>query len=251
MSRLHPYLAPNREGGFIAFAHRGGSPEHPENSLAAFRRAWDLGYRYLETDVQLTSDGVLVAFHDDDLQRTCGLRRLISEMTWAEASRARIDGREPIPTLAELMEELPEANFNIDAKTDETVEPLIAHLRRSQSLSRVCVGAFSHRRLVRFRATLGDAVCTTASPREVALWLSGRLPAGPSCLQVPFSYGRLPIVTDRRIRQADKANCPVHVWTVDDSHAMQELLDLGVHGIMTDRADVLRDVARINGLWPN
>lgn len=249
MSRQHPYLAPNREGGFIPFAHRGGSTSHSENSLAAFHHAWDLGFRYLETDVQITSDGVLVAFHDDDLQRTCDVPRSISTMTWAEVSLARIDGREPIPRLQELLEEFPEAYFNIDAKSDASVDPLIDFLGHAKSLHRVCIGAFSHRRLARVRAVLGDAVCTSASPREVAQWITGRMPTGPSCLQVPIRYGRLKIVTERRVRQAEKSNCPVHVWTVNDAHTMQVLFDLGVHGIMTDRAEVLRDVAQINAVW--
>lgn len=251
MSRRHPYLAPNLEGGFIPFAHRGGSSNHPENTVAAFRQAWELGFRYLETDVQRTADGVLVAFHDDDLERTCGVSRLISNMTWDEVSQARIDGREAIPTLAELMEEFPDAYFNIDAKSDATVEPLMTHLRHSNALDRVCIGSFSHQRLLRVRSILGETVCTSASPREVAQWLFGRVPAGPSCFQVPIQHRRIPIVTERRVQVADRAGCPVHVWTVDDPHTMQTLLDMGVHGIMTDRADILRDIARHNALWTN
>ena len=249
MSRRHPYLAPNIEGGFIPFAHRGGSHLHPENSLAAFRHAWDVGFRYLETDVQVTADGVLVAFHDDDLQRTCAIPQLISQMSWAEVSQARIDGQEAIPTLAALMEEFPEAYFNIDAKTDAAVEPLIAHLRHTRALPRVCIGAFSHSRLVKIRSLLGDEVCTTASPREVGQWLLGRVPSGPSCLQVPIRYGRVKVVTERRLRLAQQAQCPVHVWTIDDPNSMQQLIDIGVHGIMTDRGDILRNVAQLNDLW--
>lgn len=250
MSRNHPYLAPNIDGGVIPFAHRGGSHRHPENSLVAFRQAWELGYRYLETDVQVTADGVLVAFHDDDLQRTCGIPRRISTMTWAEVSQARIDGLEAIPTLAELMEELPEAYFNIDAKSDVAVDPLMTHIRHTASLGRVCVGSFSHRRLVKIRSILGDQVCTSASPQEVVQWILGRVPPGPSCLQVPVRQSRVPVVTQRSLRVADKARCPVHVWTIDDPHTMQTLLDLGVQGIMTDRAEILRDVLRTNAIWP-
>lgn len=249
MSRRHPYLAANIEGRFIAFAHRGGSQQYPENSLAAFQHAWDVGFRYFETDVQVTADGVLVAFHDDDLQRTCSVPQLISQMNWSEVSQARIDGREAIPTLAELMEEFPEAYFNIDAKSDAAVGPLIAHLRRTSALPRVCIGSFSHSRLMKIRSLLGDAVCTTASPREVGQWLLGRVPSGPSCLQVPIRYGKVQVVTERRIRLAERAQCPVHVWTVDDPNTMQQLIDIGVHGIMTDRGDVLRNVAQLNALW--
>lgn len=246
MNPVHPFLLPNAQGGFIPFAHRGGSPEHPENSLRAFRNAWELGFRYFETDVQVTADGVLVAFHDDDLHRTCGLPQLISEMTWNQVQRARIDGREPIPRLEELLEEFPTANVNIDAKSDASVDPLVEVLRRTGSLGRVCIGSFSHRRLRRIRSMLGRAVCTSASPFEVAQWMAGRSPAGPSCWQVPLRNGSLRVVTERRVARTSQ---PIHVWTVDDPISMQHLIDIGVQGIMTDHADILRDVARFNGLW--
>lgn len=249
MSRRHPFLAPNIEGGFIPFAHRGGSQVHPENSLAAFRHAWELGFRYLETDVQVTADGQVIAFHDDDLERTCGLARRINDMTWAEVRGARIDGREPIPRLADLLEEFPAAYINIDAKSDAVVEPLLRVVREMAALNRVCIGAFSHRRIRRIRTEVGSAVCTSASPWEVAQWMAGRVPQGPSCLQVPVRQGKLQVVTERRVAGAEKANCPVHVWTVDEAADMQALMDLGVHGIMTDRGEVLRAVAVTNGLW--
>jgi len=244
----HPYL--EAPGGFIPFAHRGGTSEAPENTMPAFRHAVSLGYRYLETDVQLTADGHLVAFHDDDLRRTCATPGRISTMTRAEVARARVGGREPIPLLVELLEEFPTARFNIDAKSDATVDPLIDVLRRTSSLDRVCVGSFSHPRLRRVRRALGSSVCTSASPVEVATWVAGRIPTGPSCLQVPPRQGPLPVLTRRSVRRAADAGLPVHVWTIDDAHVMQELIDIGVNGIMTDRCEVLRSVAVANGLWP-
>lgn len=246
----HPYLEPHATGGFIPFAHRGGTSEWPENTLAAFRHAVQLGYRYLETDVRLTSDGLLAAFHDDDLRRTAGRPGRISEMPWAEVSRILIDGREPIPLLADLLEEFPDAMINIDAKSDDTVEPLVALLRSMSALDRVCVGSFSHRRLRRVRGALGPTVCTSASPIEVLTWLSGRIPSGPSCFQVPVKQGPVTVTTGDRVERARRAGLPVHVWTVDHPEEMQELIDIGVHGIMTDQPAVLRSVCEHNSLWP-
>src|SRR3954465_13230445 len=96
----HPYL---EWDGPIAFAHRGGASDAPENTMPAFEYAVGLGYRYVETDVQVTSDGVLLAFHDFNLKRTCGIDRRVGEMTWAEVRLARVNGVAPIPTLEELL----------------------------------------------------------------------------------------------------------------------------------------------------
>ncbi len=246
----HPYLEPHLDGGFIAFAHRGGTSEWPENTLPAFRRAVELGYRYLETDVQSTSDGLLAAFHDDDLRRTCARPGRISEMPWSAVREVLVDGREPIPLLSDLLEEFPEAMINVDAKSDATVEPLVALLRSMKALDRVCIGSFSHRRLTRVRAALGPSVCTSASPREVVAWVTGRIPSGPSCLQVPVRQGPVKVTTAGRVERAERAGLPVHVWTVDHPEDIQRLIDIGVHGVMTDHPAVLRDVCRHNGLWP-
>ena len=140
----HPYLDWN---GPIAFAHRGGASDAPENTEPAFRAAVELGYRYLETDVHVTADGVLVAFHDDDLQRTCGMPGRISELPWSKVATARVDGTAPIPRLDELLDAWPDARWNIDCKVAGAVAPLARAVSEHQALDRVCVASFSDRRI--------------------------------------------------------------------------------------------------------
>ena len=199
--------------------------------------------------MQLTRDGVLVAFHDSNLKRTCGADVEISSVSTRELAAHLIDGKEPIPLLEELFEEFPDAMFNLDAKTDEAVEPLIAYLRRTNSLERVCIGSFSHRRLKTIRLALGSEVCTSASPLEVAAWLGGLRPDGPSCLQIPLRQSFLQLVTRRSVDRSKDIGLPVHVWTIDEPRQMQEIIDLGVDGIMTDKAHVLKSVAERNLIW--
>lgn len=244
-ARSHPYLSAPK--GFLSFAHRGGTGHAPENTLAAFRHAYELGYRHLETDVHATADGVLVAFHDEDLGRTCGRPGLINDLRWSQVAEARVAGEHPVPLLSDLLEEFPDARFNIDAKSDASVEPLLAVLHRHACLDRVCIGSFSHRRLVAVRRRVN--VCTSASPIEVARWIAGSVSAGPSCFQVPIAQGSIKVVTSRTIDRAHRAGRPVHVWTVDDPIEMQRLIDLGVDGIMTDDPVTLRRVAIENDLW--
>lgn len=243
----HPYLD---WPGPIPLAHRGGASEAPENTLPAFQRAVDLGYRYLETDAHVTADGVVVAFHDDDLSRTCGRPGFIRELTWAELSTARVAGTEPIPRLDELLEAFPDARFNIDCKTDRAVEPLGDVLERLGALDRVCIGAFSDRRLRRLRGRFGSRLCTSAGPVETGVlkFLHVKLP-GPVAAQVPVRTRGVTVVTRRFVEACHRRGVAVHVWTVDDPAEMERLLDLGVDGLMTDVPAALKDVLVRRGQW--
>ena len=240
--------------GPIAFAHRGGAGDWPENTMPAFEGAVALGYRYVETDVHVTADGVLCAFHDERLDRVTDADGLIRELPWSTVSKARVDGLEPIPRLEDLLGTWPELRINIDPKHDSAVEALAETLRRTASIDRVCLGAFSDRRLARLRQLLGPDLCTSLGPRGVArLGSAGfRIPVGEiegGCVQVPPSQGPIPLVTERFVRVAHARSLPVHVWTIDEPTEMHRLLDLGVDGIMTDRPGVLKDVLVARGQW--
>jgi glycerophosphoryl diester phosphodiesterase len=248
----HPYLD---HAGPIAFAHRGGHDIAPENTMASFRHAVSLGYKYLETDAHRTIDGVLVSFHDPDLKRTCGIDANIVEMTAAEVADARVlDSHgtgHPIPLMAELFETFPDIRFNIDAKSDEAVEPLADLVRRFDAVDRVCLASFKGSRLRRLRALLGPGLLTNLAPSEVAALRSvGRLRGrAPRAAQVPPSMRGLDVVNARFVAAAHRIGVPVHVWTINDRAAMERLLELGVDGIMTDETGLLRDVLSERGMW--
>lgn len=249
----HPYLD---HSGPIPFAHRGGGLEAPENTLAAFAYAVDLGYRYIETDVQATRDGVLLVFHDDELPRLTGLPGRPGDHDWAQLRDARIHGTEPIPLFDELLSSWPDIRLNIDPKTDAAAGALTALLaKRPELLDRICIGSFSGARLARMRKALGPRLCTSAGPMEVtALAMRGLgLPfPRPAALaaQVPERHHGIPVVTKPFLRAAHRLDMPVHVWTIDSQAEMERLLDLGVDGIMTDRPSLLKSVFQERGLWP-
>lgn len=242
----------------IAFAHRGGDEFAPENTLRAFRAAADLGYGYLETDLHVTRDGRLVAFHDDVLDRVTTSTGAVAKRTSEELSRVRIAGTDPVPSFDELLEEFPDVRWNIDPKSDDAVIAVAEAVRRHRAAERVNIGAFSGRRLARLRDLLGPGTCTTAAPKEVAaLVASARLgrrlrPSGTAqygCLQVPVAYRGVTIVSEAFLDAAHCRGAQVHVWTIDDPAEMHRLLDLGVDGIMTDRPSVLRGVLEARGQW--
>ncbi|MZE78523.1 glycerophosphodiester phosphodiesterase family protein [Streptomyces xinghaiensis] len=248
----HPFLD---HPATLAFAHRGGAADGLENTHAAFRRAVAAGYRYLETDVHATSDGALVAFHDATLDRVTDARGAIAELPWSRVRRARVGGTEPLPLFEELLEEFPEARWNVDVKAEAALAPLIGLLRRTGAWDRVCVGSFSEARVARAQLLGGPRLATSLGTRGVlGLRLrSYRLPArsrhSAVCVQVPERHGRLRVVDRAFVRAAHALGLQVHVWTVNDAGRMAALLDLGVDGIMTDHIETLRTVLTERGAW--
>lgn len=254
--RTGGYLAPE----FTALAHRGGAllPANLgiENTIAAFAHAVELGFRYLETDVHATRDGVLVAFHDSNLLRVTDMDISIADVTAAELSQIRIGGREPIPTVDELLEAFPDCSLNIDIKADAATVPLARAIDGHAATDRVCVGSFSPARIQRFRRLMPDVV-TSVSPAGVGSLLLGRVGSDrrrpARVYQVPLTHRvagvELRVVTPARVRAIHRAGRKIHVWTVDDPEVMHELIDWGVDGIVTDRPDLLKRVLRNRGMW--
>jgi glycerophosphoryl diester phosphodiesterase len=242
--------------GPIPFAHRGGASEVPENTLPAFEHAVRLGYRYVETDVHVTADGVLLAFHDDVLDRVTDRTGVIGELPWSVVREARVDGTEPIPLLEDLLGTWPALRVNIDPKHDEAVDPLVEVLGRTGAVERVCVGAFSDDRLARVRTAI-PGICTSLGPAgslQLGLAATGAQEVGEleaPCAQLPPSYGQTPVVTAEVVAEAHRRGMQVHVWTIDDAEEMARLLDLGVDGLMTDRPAVLKDVLAARNQWWN
>jgi len=254
----HPFLdlpAP------VVIAHRGASATAPENTLEAFQAAVDLGCRVLETDIHVTRDGVVVAFHDHRLDRQTDRRGEIEALTIAEVERADAgfnfagdDGSFPfrgrgvrVPRLEQILERFPDARLVIDPKTDRGVAPLAALLDRFAAWERVCVGAFSDLRLARIRRLGRGRSCTSMGPAATAIAraasASGRLPRlGADCLQVPIRHGPVPLVTEHFVRAAHRARLPVQVWTIDDAPTMRRLLDLGADAIMTNRPTLALEI---------
>lgn len=243
--------------------HRGaplnGESPFVENSRAAFRRAYQCGFRYFETDVRVTQDGVLVACHDQSLRRVAGERIRIADVTWAELCEIPV-GDAPLPRLVDLLDEYPDVAFNIDPKVDGAVRPLASALLEREVLDRVCVASFSDDRLRWVRAALGPRLCTAAGPRELsraaALVAKGRLLElpGADVLQVPrWMARRTPAVRQRQadlLAAAQRVDLPVHVWTVNDGAEMERLLSRGADGIMSDDTDLLTEVFTANGWQP-
>jgi glycerophosphoryl diester phosphodiesterase len=245
--------------GPIALAHRGFSTAGLENSMAAFAAAVDLGYRYVETDVHATSDGVTVAFHDETLDRVTDGTGTVARLPWDTVRRALIGGVEPVPRLDEILGTWPDLRVNIDVKSAAAIGPLVEVIERTAAHGRVCVASFSDRRRRAVLRRLSRPVASSGGSRTTALFRAAVAAQSPAavrralrdvdCLQVPERFGALAVVTESTVRAAHTAGVQMHVWTVNDPADMHRLLDLGVDGLVCDAADVLRQVLEDRGTW--
>ncbi|MDP9981051.1 glycerophosphoryl diester phosphodiesterase [Pseudarthrobacter oxydans] len=264
MSSPHPFFASgDGPGRPVAMAHRGFSRDGLENSMAAFRAAVELGFRHLETDVHTTADGVLLLFHDETLDRITDAHGRISELPAETVARARIGGAEPIPLFEELATAFPDVRFNLDVKDWNSVDTLAAAIERFGLHDRVLIASFSDRRRRAVLKQLSRPAASSAGILSSALFVllgpvlpapllrltAGRALRGVDALQVPVRYGAVTVVTPGFVRRAHRHGLQVHVWTVNDATEMHRLLDLGVDGIVTDRADLLKEVLQERGGW--
>lgn len=259
---MRPYLDAPRP---LAFAHRGGAALWPENTLASFRGALELGVPYIETDIHRTRDGHIVVFHDARLERTTDGKGFVRHHTLADLKRLDAgyyfspDGTSypergkghTIPTLAELFDLSDTVRFNIEIKQGDPsmTEQVWRFLQDRDAVDRVLIAAEHDDIGDEFRRVSGGRTATSPGLRGVlAFWAAVRTGTwrrlGPryDALQVPASYRGLTVVDERFVHAAHELGLHVHVWTIDDEAEMQRLLSLGVDGLMSDRPDRLMRV---------
>ncbi|MEP1208389.1 MAG: glycerophosphodiester phosphodiesterase family protein [Rhizobiaceae bacterium] len=244
-----------RQSRFLPYAHRGASKLAPENTLAAFQYAYDLGFKIIETDVRCSTDGVVYAFHDQTLQRMVGDARKIEDLTSHQIDELRIEEEHPIPKLQDLYEAFPQAYFNLDAKSWNCVEPLIALVERVSAGERTCFGSFSQARLdvIAGRISGSSPAHSFGTRGAVGLYLNYLvnrvIPVSETCAQLPVKRYGVTLVNSGTLRYYRSLGLKTYVWTVNDAAEMQRLIDIGVDGIMTDDCVLLKSVLQKNGLW--
>jgi glycerophosphoryl diester phosphodiesterase len=251
----------------LAIAHRGSRELWPENTMEAFSQAAALGFRFMETDLHATADGVLVCFHDDTVDRTTNGTGAVADFDFEELSsldagfRHNSRGGYPyrgmgvgVPSLEEAMRALPQVSFVVDLKVDGLVRLLADLIERLSLHDRLIVGSFSDQRLDEFREATGGRVATSTGPMLSRMWLLtsrvGRGAGGSaSALQLPTQVRGVKVVDKKLVDTAHAHGLQVHVWTVNDPADMEAYLDLGVDGIISDRPDLLRAVLISRGQW--
>mgnify|MGYP003440318369 FL=1 len=229
------------------FAHRGLALDAPENTPLSFVKAIAAGVEYIETDVHASADGVAMIAHDVDLTRTAGRDVRVSQLTKSELSRIDLGQQQHVPTLAEVLDGFPETRFNIDIKSADAVDPVVKTILDLGAVDRVLVSSFDEGRRRAAVDQLPGVATSASATRFVTALLRAKVGAsgavrralvGVHAVQIPERALRISTITPRTVAAFHDAGVEVRVWTINDPDRMRALLDLGVDGIVTDRADL-------------
>jgi glycerophosphoryl diester phosphodiesterase len=266
----HPFFADQQ--GVQVIAHQGGERLRPSNTMLSFQHAMDLGVDVLEMDVHATQDGVLVAIHDDSVDRTTDGQGMVKQLTFAEIQRLdaghywtndngatypyRAQGAQ-IPALSEIMDAFPGMKMNIEIKQ---VEPPIAAdlcqmIRQYGMSERVLVASFRQEAILAFREACPEVATSMVQAEIQPFWIWNafglaavyQTPPNAHAFQLPLRsslpvIGQVDVLSPRFIRAAHRHNIQVHAWTIDDPAVMAWLIEIGIDGIITDRPDVMLEL---------
>ena len=229
--------------GLTVLAHRGGADESFENTLESFDYSRNLGCKFIETDVQVSADGIPYIFHDDDLKRILNISSRFDSLSSQEIDKLKIFDQYRIPKLEEALNEFPDISFQIDFKTDEVVAPALDVIKKTKSFERICVASFNSERLKRVRSTYPD-LCISMGPNEVIKTLISSFglyndSIDGDCLQIPIRYYGVRVVTKRFVKYLKSKGLKIMVWTINDVKTFEYLIELKVDGIITDKPKLL------------
>ena len=244
------------------YAHRGASAERPENTMAAFERAIEIGVHGLEMDVHVTRDGHLIVVHDDTARRMTAVDAPWRILDLADVRRLDAgwgfvapDGTRPfagcglcVPTLEEVIDAFPRVRLNVDIKRgDRAIDILLELVRRGQAEDRVTIASFHLGTLVALRRR-GYGGETSLSRGELASLLSmpallwRQFPFTGTAAQVPVSQGAIRFDRTPFIAKCHSLGLRVDFWTIDSVDEAHRLLSLGADGIMTNDPRAVRPV---------
>lgn len=246
------------EGEMEIVAHRGASYDLPENTLAAFKRAWEQGADAIELDIMMSKDGRIVVIHDTDTKRLAGVDRKVSDQTSIELRQLDVGRRKDenstrhqIPLLHEVLATIPDGKRAlIEIKCGKEIIPeLIRELKAAGKTPEQTA-------LIGFSADVMEAA-KEALPDLDAYWIVNIKP-DPKSDKKPLSVNEL-IETAKRIKvdgldlsacdtidkrfvaKVHAANLGLAVWTVNDPEVAAAMRDAGVDSLTTDRPGWIRE----------
>jgi len=236
---------------FIGLSHRGNSKKFIENSFEAFNSVIQMGYKYIETDLRMTKDNEVIAFHDQDLKRLFNLDAQVKDLTFNEIAILFREKNCSLLTLEDALKKFPEIHFNIDLKVKEVIQDSIKVVENLNAFNRVCFASFHSSHTKKILQHNQNAIVSMGM-KDVALFKFFKFKNEKiKIIQIPLKWKGIKVLTRNLIQKANKSNLLVHVWTVNDRKTINYLIDLGVNGIVTDEPELLMKIMKERDLISN
>ncbi len=223
----------------LIFAHRGASKLAPENTLRAFQKAIELGADYVEFDVHETKDGEIVIIHDDDVERTAGVKGKIKEMTLKELKELDFGEGEKIPTLKELIE-LAKGKIGLqcEIKVRGIAKKIVEHFKEADLIDSTIISSFIHDELLEVKKyapeiKLAPLVFGIKKNKMIREAIEHKYYAIH-----PFYK----FINQKFLDEAHKNNIKINTWTVDSKSRMKKLIEMRIDGIITNDVELAKEV---------
>jgi glycerophosphoryl diester phosphodiesterase len=261
------------DGKFWVIGHRGFAGRYPENTMLSFEQAASVGVDALEFDVHATRDGKVVVIHDSTLDRTTNLTGRVSDHTWEDLKKADAgyhfdpDHKEQypfrgksvgVPLLETVLQNFPHTKMVIEIKqTIPAIEEEVYRLiRKYGKQDKVVIASEYYEPLARIRDLSNQIATSLSAPEALTYYQMFRMHLGNfyrsygDAMQIPPEFRGSSVVTSSFVRSIHRKGMVLHVWTVNDPEKMQQLIDMGVDGIISDFPDRLMQVTGRKELHP-
>ena len=215
----------------IGLSHRGDSKNYIENSLEAFEAVVKMGFTHIETDLRMTLDHEVIAFHDENLKRLFNLDLKVEDLRFEEIDYLFKEKNCSLISLEEALIRFPNSFFNIDLNVQEVVKKSIDTVRKMNAFHRVCFASFNSRNTNLVLKNVPEAIVSLGLKDVVA-----------KIIQIPLKWKGIKVLSQNVIENAKKKGLLVHVWTINDEKTIYELIDMGVNGIVTDKPELLMKI---------
>lgn len=222
----------------LRFGHRGACGYAPENTIASFRKAIELGVDMMEFDVRLCKSGEVIILHDEKVDRMTNGHGPVSNLSLSEVKSLIVKGGEHIPTLEEALDVIDrKTKIIIELKHREVVEPTAAIVRRyiearGWSHEDFLATSFNHHFLARFRELCPGVGLVPILAGEPLTYAEFGQQLGAYSVNMAF-----PFLTREFIEDAHQRGLKVFAWTVNEPDDIARVKTLPVDGIFSNFPD--------------
>ena len=207
-----------------------------------------MGYKYIETDLRMTLDREVIAFHDLDLKRLFGLDVQVNDLTFNEIANLFKEKNCKLLSLEDALKSFPDTKFNIDLKDNKVTKDSIDIVSRLNAFDRVCFASFNSGRTQQV-LNFNQNASVSMGLKDVAKFKFFKMHnKNIKFLQIPLVWNGIKVVTKNLIKKAHEKGLLVHVWTINDKKVMNDLINIGVNGIVTDEPNILMEVMKNKNL---